>query len=47
MDQFPFEFKMFVIGMEVDDFIEALNKAGFTHQAELCEHQFKKQMEEL
>jgi len=47
MDHYPFEFSFFISGMEVEEFIEILEKAGYTEQAKTCRMQFEKQMKEL
>ena len=47
MDQYPFEFKFYVAGVNVDDFIKLLDHAGYTEQANVCRVQFVNQMKEL
>jgi hypothetical protein len=44
MDQCPFEFKITIIGCEVDDFIENLLKLGYDEQAKSMENQFINQL---
>ena len=36
MDQYPFEFEFDVLGMDVDNFIDVLEKAGYDYQAQIC-----------
>ena len=47
MDQYPFEFKITLIGNDVDNFIELLVKEGWTSRAEYIRHQFKEQLDEM
>lgn len=44
MDQYLFEFKIDIVGMDVQDFIQLLTNAGLTDQAEKVEQQFIEQM---
>lgn len=44
MDQYPFEFKLTVVGMDVEDFIVALELAGFDDQAEEVRKQFEEEL---
>lgn len=47
MDQYPFEFNLTIIGMDIDKFIEMLIDNGFDSQAEAVRVQFEKQLSEL
>lgn len=47
MDQYPFEFKFEVAGLDVDYFIETLKNAGFENQAKEVEEQFNQQLNSL
>ena len=47
MDHCPFEFEFDVLGMDVDNFIDVLEKAGYEYQAQICKQQFKNQIKEM
>lgn len=47
MDQYPFKFEFYIIGMDVEDFIEVLKKAGYTTQVETVKAQFKQQLDNI
>jgi len=36
-----------VLGMDVDNFIDVLEKAGYEYQAQICKQQFKNQIKEM
>ena len=47
MDQYPFEFNLTVIGMDLDDFILMLEKNGFDTQAYSVKAQLELQLSEI
>jgi len=44
MDQYPFNFTITVVGMDVENLIAALDEAGFDAQANEIEEQFIKEL---
>lgn len=46
MDQHPFEFKITIIGMEVDLFVSLLKRNGYDNQAKEITNQFEEQLKQ-